>query len=85
MKLALSNLLACRPILWLQMLGEGGRDLIHPVWEPLEFVHLQPKQTISQAILNAGYVLSPEENVILWAYYMAVSHKDWELPNSRNW
>ena len=23
--------------------------------------------------------------VITWNYYMALSHKDWELPNSRIW
>ena len=24
-------------------------------------------------------------NVCIWSYYMALSHKVWELPNSRIW
>ena len=31
------------------------------------------------------YYLLTESEVITGIYYMALSHKDWELPNSRIW
>ena len=43
-------------------------------------VHKHAKKELRQypAILTSHLVNNP-------FYYMAVSHKDWELPNSRTW
>ena len=41
--------------------------------------------TIMVTVAAEIYYLLSESEVITGIYYMALSHKDWELPNSRIW
>ena len=43
--------------------------------------HFKPRKTGA----NGGPKMAANLNVFKYFYYMAVSHKDWELPNSRIW
>ena len=36
-------------------------------------------------VLQSSYCFAYEREVNISCYYMAVSHEDWELPNSRIW
>ena len=52
--------------------GERGKGKYEPLWGP-EIKYLE----------HQGSLIRLHEKVINNDYYMALSHKDWELPNAR--